>query len=122
MLQGAHNIVPLREFIVDLTKMSLRKTHRTSSLDDYKSSVNARFAEEGFEAEQVNTKTLDIIAASIFARREEMRKILTAKMLEQSADKSLIDYNYNVELVMSSSSSQSVMQPLLVVELHLKVN
>ena len=51
-----------------------------------------------------------------------MRKILTAKILEQSADKTLIDYNYNVELVLSSSSSQSVMQPLLVVELYLKVN
>jgi hypothetical protein len=82
MLQGAHNIVPLREFIVDLVKMSLRKTHRASSLDDYKAGVTARFAEEGFEAQQVNTKSLDIIAASIFARREEMRKMLTAKVLE----------------------------------------
>ena len=49
MLQGAHNIVPLREFLVDLVKMSLRKTHRASALDDYKQSVAARFAEEGFE-------------------------------------------------------------------------
>ena len=105
MLQGAHNIVPLREFLVDLVKMSLRKTHRASGLDDYKQSVATRFAEEGFEEDQISSKTLDIIAASIFARREEMRKILTAKILEQSADKTLIDYNYNVELVLSSSAS-----------------
>ena len=34
----------------------------------------------------------------------------------------MLDYNYNIEFVMSSSSSQNVAQPLLVLELILKVN
>ena len=33
-----------------------------------------------------------------------------------------MDYNYNVELVISSSSSQKIAQPLLVLELIIKVN
>ena len=43
-------------------------------------------------------------------------------ILDQTADKILVDYNYNVEFVLSSSSSQKVAQPLLVLELILKVN
>ena len=43
-------------------------------------------------------------------------------IMDQTADKVLVDYNYNVEFVMSSSSSQRVAQPLLVLELILKVN
>ena len=37
-------------------------------------------------------------------------------------DKYLIDYNYNIEYVMSSSTSQKVSTPLLVLELFLQVN
>ena len=47
------------------------------------------------------------MSAAIFGRREEMRKILTQRVINSSFDKNLIDYNYNVELVMASSSSQS---------------
>ena len=78
-----------------------------------------RFTQEGLDT---STKTVDILAAAIFARREELRKVLTAQVLERTADKTLIDYNFNVELVMSSSSSQKVNSPLMTVELLLKVN
>ena len=43
-------------------------------------------------------------------------------ILNDSGDKVLIDYNYNIEFVMSSSSSQNIAQPLLVLELLLRVN
>ena len=94
-LQGAHNIVPLREFIVDLVQLALRKSHKDAALDAYKSVVLDRFTQEGLDT---STKTVDILAASIFARREELRKVLTAQVLERTADKTLIDYNFNVEL------------------------
>jgi len=32
-LQGAHNVIPIREFIIGLVKLSLRKTHMASTLE-----------------------------------------------------------------------------------------
>ena len=47
---------------------------------------------------------------------------MTELVIAQSNDKILIDYNYNIEHVISSSSSQKINQPLLVLELFLRVN
>ena len=79
---------------------------------------------ERFENAKLQTtgKVIDIIAAAVLARREEMRKIFTGLVLNETSDKNLIDYNYNVELVISSSSSQSVQVPMLTLELLLRVN
>ena len=45
-------------------------------------------------------------------------------VVDQCSDKTLIDYNFNVEMVMSSSSSMKMGggYPLLVLELKLRVN
>ena len=76
-LQGAHNVIPIREFIIGLIKLSLRKTHMASSLDQYKHTIVENFESHGFsfdgsESMQINPKTVDIISASIFARRTEL--------------------------------------------------
>ena len=36
VLKGAHNISPIRELVIDLIKLCLRKTTQSSSLDVYK--------------------------------------------------------------------------------------
>ena len=36
--------------------------------------------------------------ACIFARREELRKVLTQLVFQESIDKHLVDYNYNIEV------------------------
>ena len=45
-------------------------------------------------------------------------------VVDQCSDKTLIDYNFNIEMVMSSSTSQKMGggYPLLVLELKLSVN
>ena len=86
----------------------------------------AFFETHGFEFTQeqmqINQKTIEILAACIFARRDEIQKILTQIVLESSSDKFLIDYNYNIEFVMSSSSAAKIGQPIMVLELFLRVN
>ena len=56
----------------------------------------------------INQKTIEILASCIFARRDEIQRILTQIVLESSSDKFLIDYNYNIEFVMSSSSAAKI--------------
>ena len=97
-LQGAQNVVPVRELVIDMIKMSLMKTDSTSSLDLYKQAIAEKL-------EGVSQKTVDIVATSIYARRQELQKVLTDLIIEQSADKMLIDYNYNIQMNLSSSSS-----------------
>ena len=119
MLQGAYNIVPLREFLVEIIKECLGKSTADSQIDEYKPVVAQRFEEAGLN----NTgKTIDIIAAAVLARREELRKVLTDAVLKETSDLSLIDYNYNIELVMSSNASQKVQAPMMTLELFLRVN
>ena len=102
----------------------MRKTVNASSLDLYKQSVAEWFTAQGIqidseEGHKISQKTIDIIATTIFARREEIQQILVELVLKGTNDKYLIDYNYNIEFVMSSSSSQKVASPLLVLELLL---
>ena len=125
VLQGAQNVAPIRELIINLIKLCMRKTHSASTLDVYKSSILSWLSEqEGFDAENlpINQKSIDIIGTSVYARREEIQQTLVEMILNDSSDKVLIDYNYNIELVMSSSSSQNVATPLLILELFLRVN
>ena len=77
-LKGAHNIVPIREFVIDLIKLCLRKTHYASGLDQYKTAIMEKFEGQGFgfdgaeDSYQINPKTIDILAAAIFSRRTEL--------------------------------------------------
>lgn len=49
-------------------------------------------------------KFAEITAVAVFARREELVKVLTELVFRQSVDSYLLDYNYNVETVLSSDS------------------
>ena len=49
-----------------------------------------------------------------------MRKVLTELVLQQSIDKHLVDYNYNVELCLSSDTMMRVNESMLVLELFLR--
>ena len=76
----------------------------------YKKNVADWFENQGVQIEaeeghKISQKTVDIIATSIFARRDEIQAILVEHVLKGTNDKYLIDYNYNIEYVMSSSSS-----------------
>ena len=81
-------MVPIRELMVEMIKLCLRKTVLSSSIDLYKEQIVTLLQSEGFdlEAEPINQKTIDIIATSVFAKREEIQLTLTQTVLEQSSD------------------------------------
>ena len=64
-------------------------------------------------------KFAEIIAVSVFARRGELVKVLTELVFRQSVDSYLLDYNYNIETVVSSDSYSKLNEQLLVLELFL---
>lgn len=64
-------------------------------------------------------KQIEVLAIAIFARREELAAVLTELCFRRASDSYLLDYNYNIETVMSSDSFLKVNEPLLVLELFL---
>lgn len=64
----------------------------------------------------------EMVAVAIFARREELAKVLTELVFRQSVDSYLLDYNYNIETTISSDSFSKVNEQLLVLELFLAQN
>lgn len=64
-------------------------------------------------------KFAEIIAVGVFARRNELVKVLTELVFRQSVDSYLLDYNYNIETVVSSDSYSKLNEQLLVLELML---
>ena len=63
-----------------------------------------------------------MVAVAIFARREELAKVLTELVFRQSVDSYLLDYNYNIETIISSDTYSKVNEQLLVLELFLAQN
>ena len=63
-----------------------------------------------------------MVAVAIFARREELAKVLTELVFRQSVDSYLLDYNYNIETIISSDTFSKVNEQLLVLELFLSQN
>lgn len=63
---------------------------------------------------------IEILAICVFSRREELRKVLTELVFQSALDRHLVDYNYNVELCLSSDTMMRVNEPLLVLELFLR--
>ena len=49
-----------------------------------------------------------MVAVAIFARREELAKVLTELVFRQSVDSYLLDYNYNIETTISSDTFSKV--------------
>ena len=72
---GVGNVVPLREFLVQVVQVGLRKSPPTSTLDFVKEGVASYVQEQ--EIEGVDAKMVEILAICIFSRREELRKVLT---------------------------------------------
>ena len=52
----------------------------------------------------LDLKFAEIISIAVFARRNELVKVLTELVFRQSVDAYLLDYNYNVETVLSSDN------------------
>jgi hypothetical protein len=67
----------------------------------------------------MDLKFAEIIAVAVFARRNELVKVLTELVFRQSVDSYLLDYNYNIETVVSSDSFSKLNEQLLVLELFL---
>ena len=59
---------------------------------------------------------------AVFARRNELAKVLTELVFRESVDSFLLDYNYNVETVISSDMFNKQQEQLLVLELFLAQN
>ena len=68
----------------------------------------------------MSDKNQEIISVTLFAKREELRAVLTELILRETSENYLVDYNYNVELCMASGSSSKVMEPMLILELILR--
>lgn len=118
--------MPSRDFLQDIMQLVLRKSQATSSIDAFKTAVSD-FITKLTEAEPEATANIDlkfaeIAALAIFARRNELVKVLTELVFRASVDSYLLDYNYNVETVISSDSYSKLNEHLLVLELFLAQN
>ena len=107
-------------------QLVLRKSQAISSIDAFKTAVSD-FITKLTEAEPEATANIDlkfaeIAALAIFARRNELVKVLTELVFRASVDSYLLDYNYNVETVISSDSYSKLNEHLLVLELFLAQN
>lgn len=116
----ARLIVPCRDFLQDIMQLVLRKSSATSSVDAFKQAV-ADYITKLLENEstELDLKFAEIISVGVFARRNELVKVLTELVFRQSVDSYLLDYNYNVETVMASDSHSKLNEQLLVLELLL---
>ena len=115
-------VVPTRDYTIDIIQLALRKTASASTLDVFKNSV-AEYIQSCFsEAQEIDFKMAEMVAIAIFARREELAKVLTELVFRQSVDSYLLDYNYNVETTIGSDSFAKVNEQLLVLELYLAQN
>ena len=63
---------------------------------------------------------IEILSVCVFSRREELRKVLTELVFQSAVDRHLVDYNYNVELCLSSGTMIKVNEPMLILELFLR--
>ena len=119
----ARLIVPCRDFLQDIMQLVLRKSQATSSVDNFKQAVSefiVKLTENEPEAtSDLDLKFAEIIAVAVFARRNELVKVLTELVFRQSVDSYLLDYNYNIETVVSSDSYSKLNEQLLVLELML---
>ena len=47
-LKGAYNVVPIREMVLDIIQLVLRKTNVTDGVDTYKEAVAKYLSNQGF--------------------------------------------------------------------------
>ena len=77
----ARLIVPCRDFLQDIMQLVLRKSQATSSVDAFKQAVSdyiVQLTESEPEATaNLDLKFAEIISIAVFARRNELVKVLT---------------------------------------------
>jgi hypothetical protein len=92
---GAAYVVQLRDFMVEIIQVGLRKSAPLTTLDVLKEGINNYIMQQQTVLE---AKLVDILAICIFARREELRRVFTEIIFQRSVDTHLVDYNYNIEV------------------------
>lgn len=60
---------------------------------------------------------MELISIAVFSRRDELAQVLTELVFRKASDSYLLDYNFNIETVMSSDSFLKVNESLMVLEL-----
>ena len=77
----ARLIVPCRDFLLDIMQLVLRKSQASSSVDAFKTAVSdwlTTLMENEPEATSgLDLKFAEIVAVAVFARRNELVKVLT---------------------------------------------
>lgn len=89
------NVVPLRDFLLEVIQVGLRKSPPTSTLDFVKDGITNFATDQNIYLE---AKQLEMLSVCVFSRREELRKVLTELIFQGSVDHHLVDYNYNIEV------------------------
>lgn len=72
---GVGSVVPLRDFLIEVIQVGLRRSPPTSTLDFVKEGVASFVTDQ--EIQGIDAKMVDILSICVFSRREELRKILT---------------------------------------------
>ncbi|CDW83623.1 UNKNOWN [Stylonychia lemnae] len=114
---GPSQVVPLRDFMIEIIQVGLRKSSPASTLDVLKEGVYNYVQEHQIV---LDNKMIEILSICIFSRREELRRVFTELIFQKSVDKHLVDYNYNIEICMASESFSKVNEAYLVLELMLR--
>lgn len=71
---GAGNVIAVRDFMIDIIQAGLRKSPSNATLDTVKEGITQWIQENQYELEG---KMVEILSVCVFARREELRRILT---------------------------------------------
>ena len=71
-------IAPTRDYIIDIIQLALRKSQSASTLDTFKNVV-VEFVTANYEEtdQEVDLRMAEMVAVAIFARRDELAKVLT---------------------------------------------
>ena len=94
-------MVPLRDFLIEMIQVGLRKAPPTSTLDFVKEGIAYFVSDQAIAG--IDAKMVEILSICVFSRREEVRKVLSELVFQSSVDRHLVDYNYNIEVITLST-------------------
>eukprot|EP00347_Sterkiella_histriomuscorum_P024249 403331790 len=103
--------------MIEIIQVGLRKSSPLSGLDVLKEGIFNYVQDQQITLEN---KLIEILSVCVFSRREELRRVFTELIFQQSVDMHLVDYNYNIEICMASESYSKVNEPMLILELFLR--
>ena len=96
---GAGNVITLRDFLIEVLQVGVRKSPTTATLESVNEGISNYALEQNV---QLEPKLIEILSVCVFARREELRRVLTELIFQKSVDSHLVDYNYNIEVSSTS--------------------